>query len=456
MARLRYSNPILTLEGFDVPGAANEFVRMRMPGWVSVVPVTEDGDLVCVRQHRWGLDASTLELPAGVVDVGEDPRDAAARELLEETGYGGGVWRDLGWVHPNPALQDNRCGLWAALGVRELAEPTPDPTELLEVVLHPLADARGLLDNPEFSAALSVVVLQRLLLYNARMSDPLDSPRIRELLEAADKALAMRETVSSPSAEEDLHRALETIWVDLGRAVYGLVRNHSGPAPDDPLQAGDTTDTETLEATPQPRREGWYTNEIDASSFRGNVFDPGDLEPEDDQTDVPESEPQARSGSDTGTDVTPIAETFDGVRYRLQGADGALEELRMGAPTWRGHFDELLTLLGPPIAGDTPAAIAEESSRLQWAASALEERLSGIPDDLQAAIVGMLSSRAQHLRSASSQDVGPRLALDAMQRYRISEGLPMLAPLTALPAPELGSWLSDAERWWALLDTRTP
>ncbi len=63
--------------------------------WVNVVALTKDGLSIMVDQYRFGIGERTLETPGGMVDAGETPLAAAQRELLEETGYGGGKWRNL-------------------------------------------------------------------------------------------------------------------------------------------------------------------------------------------------------------------------------------------------------------------------------------------------------------------------------------------------------------------------
>ena len=167
MTRRIYEHRVLAVEGFPVETSAGpaEYVRLRMPDWVNIAAITSDGALVLVRQHRWGIDAPTLEIAGGMVDPGEAPEVSARRELLEETGYGGGALRGLGWVWSNPAIQDNKTHLYLAEGVTRLSEPDRGPGEEdLEVVLVPLDELRRLLDQGVINHALAVVTLQRVLL----------------------------------------------------------------------------------------------------------------------------------------------------------------------------------------------------------------------------------------------------------------------------------------------------
>lgn len=90
-------------------GRSGDFYVIDVADWVVAVALSPAGNIVLVRQFRFGVGDFTWELPAGLIDQGESPAAAAARELEEETGYVGRVETTLAVLHPNPALQANRC-----------------------------------------------------------------------------------------------------------------------------------------------------------------------------------------------------------------------------------------------------------------------------------------------------------------------------------------------------------
>lgn len=121
--------------------------------------MTQDQDLVMIRQYRHGSREITLEIPGGLVDPGESPEDAACRELLEETGYRAGHVESLGSINPNPALFANRVHMWVALDCIPVAPIQNSSTEETSVELLPLARLGQTLREGAIDHALVVATL---------------------------------------------------------------------------------------------------------------------------------------------------------------------------------------------------------------------------------------------------------------------------------------------------------
>lgn len=142
-------------------GEAPEFYVLEYPDWVNVTAITEDGKMVMVKQYRRGVERVNYELAAGVIDPGETPLEAAKRELLEETGYGEGEWREMTVLAPNPSTSTNYAHCFLATGVRKIGGQHLDGGEDITVHLLEEEDVMEMLRRDEIIQALMAAPLWR-------------------------------------------------------------------------------------------------------------------------------------------------------------------------------------------------------------------------------------------------------------------------------------------------------
>lgn len=122
-----------------------EYYILEYPSWVNMVALTDEGQLVMVRQYRHGPQQIMVELPAGVVESGETPEFAARRELLEETGY---AFDDCTYVcelYANPATSGNLTYTYVLTGGKKVQEQDLDDSEDIDVVLLDVEEVKELL-----------------------------------------------------------------------------------------------------------------------------------------------------------------------------------------------------------------------------------------------------------------------------------------------------------------------
>lgn len=110
-----------------------DYYVLEYPTWINVIALTPEGKFVMVRQYRHGLGIVATELCAGVAEAGEEPLEAAKRELLEETGFGGGEWELNMVLSANPGSQNNLSYSFIARGVVKMDCQHLDATEDIKV-----------------------------------------------------------------------------------------------------------------------------------------------------------------------------------------------------------------------------------------------------------------------------------------------------------------------------------
>lgn len=134
---------------------------LEYPDWVNVIALTKDGRFLMEKQYRHGLGITEYELCAGVIEEGEEPLAAAKRELMEETGFGGGEWKEMMTLCANPSSQNNLSHCFVATGVEKMGTQHLDPTEAIEPILMTVDEVRELLVGGHCKQALMTAPLWR-------------------------------------------------------------------------------------------------------------------------------------------------------------------------------------------------------------------------------------------------------------------------------------------------------
>lgn len=145
----------------DPDGRHFEREVIEHPGAVAVVPITEDGDVVLVRQYRAAVDADLWEIPAGLLDhAGESLVEAAARELHEEVGMAARSWQHLHTFYNSPGCSNEQVHIFLAEGLSEIGRNADGPEEEHMVVRAlPLAEAVAMVRDGSISDAKTAIGL---------------------------------------------------------------------------------------------------------------------------------------------------------------------------------------------------------------------------------------------------------------------------------------------------------
>lgn len=136
-----------------------EYYIFELPTWVNIIAITCEGKFVMVEQYRHGLRDVYTEIVGGAMEEGETCLEAAKRELLEESGYGNGTWREFMTISQNPGNSDNLTHVFLATDVERISDQHLDATEDIKVRLLTEAEVYRLLVEDEMKQALMAAPL---------------------------------------------------------------------------------------------------------------------------------------------------------------------------------------------------------------------------------------------------------------------------------------------------------
>ena len=158
------------LDGITLPdGSAATREYCHHNGAVCVIPVTDEGEIVCVRQYRYPFHEALLEIPAGKLDTpDEDPTEAALRELREETGAICKKLTYMGLYYPSPAILDEKIYMYLAEGLT-FGETDFDEDEFLEIVRIPVDElSAAILEGKIRDGKTQAAVLRAAIMLNKK------------------------------------------------------------------------------------------------------------------------------------------------------------------------------------------------------------------------------------------------------------------------------------------------
>lgn len=132
-------------------------------GGVVIVALKDNDKILLVKQYRYPLKQVNLELPAGKLEIGENPDEACKRELEEETGYKANIWKSLGYINTTPGICTEKLYLYLAKDLEFVGEH-PDEGEILKCDEYNLSDVYKMIQNGEINDSKTICAISRAFL----------------------------------------------------------------------------------------------------------------------------------------------------------------------------------------------------------------------------------------------------------------------------------------------------
>ena len=157
-----YQNPWITLREDKVirPGDKEGiFGVIEMKSGSSVLALTNDNQVMLVKEYKYGIEQETIETISGALEVNETPLQAAKRELKEELGVEAKEWVSFGVVNPFTTVVKSPNYMFLAMGIKEMGEPNPDDGEVIEMVKIPFQTAFEMVIKSEITHSASCVLI---------------------------------------------------------------------------------------------------------------------------------------------------------------------------------------------------------------------------------------------------------------------------------------------------------
>ena len=132
---------------------------VELPTSVAAMAITEEGQVILIKQYRYPLNEILIEVPGGFIDAGEEPLKAVERELLEETGYSFTSFQYLGITAANPGVLNNHTHMFLARGGKKTAKQALDENEEIEILFKPIQEVKAMLLRNEIRQSMHALCL---------------------------------------------------------------------------------------------------------------------------------------------------------------------------------------------------------------------------------------------------------------------------------------------------------